>query len=581
MIFNPEITSSTEVTLENKGSLTLREKDFVAAGGEAFVYRQGSHIVKLYKDATKMRSNGMIDKLKNLSTINHDFIVAPKGLVLSNNYPVGYYMDYVSGEYLSCAFTNSFWKRTNFDYSKASTLVDRMREVIKFAHTKKAVIIDPNELNWLLVFGKDGKPEPRIIDVDSWVVGPMPPTVAIMPSIKDWHNKGFDEMSDWFSWGVVTFQIYSGIHPYKGILDGFDNKDFEKRMKQNASVFRKDIKLNGAVRDFKNIPGPLLDWYFETFENGKRLIPPSPFDTKIVVTRVNKILQTVINTASGALIFEQLYKSDTNITRVFACGIILTDDKKIINITNKKQVSTANSDDFEIISIENGWLKAEIENKNINFTYIDRYNFKETKLNFSINSEKIICADNRLFAITDNGLTEISLTMFEKPVLSIGKIWGTMINSTKWFDGVGISNILGATHLVIPFGGDSCAQIRLKELDNIKTISAKAGKRFVTIIGLDKKGNYQKFEIVLDKDYRNYNITNILVDNPDLNISILPKGVCASIIDDGTLNIFVPSSGVINKVEDKDINTNMQLSNFDDQVIYFRDKELFSIRMKK
>ena len=108
---------------------------------------------------------------------------------------------------------------------------------------------------------------------------------------------------------------------------------------------------------------------------------------------------------------------------------------------------------------------------------------------------------------------------------------------------------------------------------------AKAGNRFAVIIAVDKKGEYQKIELTLDREYRTYTAWKGLVDSADLNMSVLPKGVCATIVDDGEINIFVPTSGTVNKVKDKDINTGMLLSNWDNAVVYIRNGEVWSIRM--
>jgi len=189
-----------------------------------------------------MLREGLVGKIKLLSKLQHKFIVAPTGIVQSKNgKPIGFCMPFSSGEPLPRVFTNDFRVRTGFDDKDASVLVHRMREVVQFAHSNRALLIDANEMNWLAVLAGNKGPEPRVIDVDSWAIGQWSAKV-IMPSIRDWHAKQFDQNTDWFAWGIVTFQIYTGIHPYKGKLVGFKPSEMEKRMKAQEMYLLKRLE---------------------------------------------------------------------------------------------------------------------------------------------------------------------------------------------------------------------------------------------------------------------------------------------------------------------------------------------------
>ncbi|MFC1598630.1 hypothetical protein ACFL2U_01285 [Patescibacteria group bacterium] len=576
----PAKRGNIPVVLENRGALTLRPNDHVATGGEGSVYRAKNTMIKLYTDPNKMKNDGMAEKIKLLTAINHKFIVAPAGLVTSNSgTPVGYYMPYAKGEPLPRVFTNDFRKRENFTDQHASTLVDYMRQTVDFAHSQGAILVDANEMNWLVALSKKGQPEPRIIDVDSWQIGRWPGKV-IMMSIRDWLTKGFNQESDWFAWGIVTFQVYTGIHPYKGKLTGYKPNDMEKRMKAKASVFSPDVRLNRAVRDFSVIPGPLLDWYVATFQDGERTKPPSPFDTGLAKSKVARVLHA-ITTATGMLIYEKLLAEPNDpAIRVFPCGVTLLNSGKLIDLAKKRQIATAKTRNCEIIQAENGWLKAEIIDQQLEFTFINSTSLKQEVLKLNLTGQQVFRADNRLFVVTEKGLTEISLKFLGKPLLSVGKTWGVMTNSTRWFDGLGIQDTMGATYMIAPFNETACAEFRVPELDGLKPIMAKAGHRYMVIIALDKQGNYQKVELTMARDYKTYQVWQEITDSPDLNQTILPKGVCASITQDGELHIFVPSSSTQNKVNDKNIATDMLLSNWDNKVIYLQNGEVWKVRMK-
>lgn len=575
------IKTNQQVILEGRGPITIRQNDYVATGGEGSIYRAGSTVIKLYTDPNKMLQGGIPDKIKLLSGLAHPYIIIPQGLVLSSaSVPIGFYMPFADGEPLPRVFTNDFRIREGFGDQDTFKLVDRMREVVKFAHDKGAILIDANEFNWLALLKKKNDPEPRVIDVDSWVIGRMPSKVAIMPSVRDWHTKGFTEQSDWFSWGIVTFQVFAGIHPYKGTLDGFARDDLEKRMKANASVFASGVRLNRAVRDFSSIPNTLRDWYVATFQQGLRTIPPSPFDVGVAKAAITYVAK-VLTATSGLLILEKLYGDSLDpVTHVWPCGVVLRNSGILVDLDLKRTIGRLHSKNGEVIKVNQGWLIADWIDSEIVFSFISEGNFQTETLALPLRGYKILRYENRLFLVTDRGLTEVIFKMFGKPILSVDQTWGALVNSTRWFDGVGIQDAMGAMYIIAPFGDRACTHIRVRELDGLRVLAAKAGNRFIIVIAADRSGTYHKFELTLSRDYTSYQIWQGIIDNPDLNIAILPKGVCATIVTDGELVIFVPTSGAVNKISDKHITTDLKLFNWDNKVVYINNGVLWNARLK-
>jgi hypothetical protein len=580
------IRGATQVVLDNLGPVTLRPNDHIATGGEGSIFKVSTDMVaKLYLEPEKMRQRGIDEKIRLLTKMKHRYIVSPRGLVVTpSGDAIGFYMLNVManpGAFpMPQIFTNEFYQRQQFNSKHASTLVERVRETFSFAHQYGAIMVDPNELNWLGLFtGSD--PEPRVVDVDSWAIGRWPATV-VMPSIRDWHSKTFDARSDWFAWAILTFQIYTGIHPYKGTLDGYGRADLEGRMKKNASVFTPGVRLNRAVRDFSCIPGPLLGWYEAVFEKGERAEPPSPFDTGIAAPRAIQILRAVTTGKTGTLVFEKIvgYPKDP-VTRVFYCGAALLNSNRLIDLKTKRQITTAQSPACEIIKTENGWLIGQLDRREASFIYVNENNLRAEDLQLRMQAHRVISHSNRMFVVTDQGLTEIKYNVFgEKLVASTGQTWGIMVNSTKWFDSLGILDAFGAKFAIVPFGDKSVAQVRVRELDGFQIVAGKAGHRFVSMIGLNKRGEYSKIELFFDQEYRTYKAWTDLTDGPELNLAILPKGVCATIVRDGELDIFVPTNGNVTKVEDKQITTDTFLSNWENLVIYIQNGEVWSVRTK-
>lgn len=573
-------TGNFTVELEGRGALIIRPSDHIATGGEASVYRAHGTSVKIYTDTEKMRRDGMIDKVKLLKPLRSKFVMAPEGIVFdSNGKPIGLYMPFAEGEALPRIFTSAYWQREGFEIAQANTLVDRMRDTVRFAHDHKAVMVDPNELNWVISLARKKDPEPRAIDVDSWAIGRFGPK-AIMLSIKDWHAKGFNDQTDWFAWGIVTFQIFTGIHPYRGTLDGYTQKDLEKRMKDNASVFAKGVRLNNAVRDFSTIPVPLFEWYKATFEKNERTIPPSPFDKGIAAVAPAARIHKTVTTASGALIFDKLFeKVGDAVLRTWPCGVVQTASGTLVEIRTKHVIGKLGSQG-EVVKVDGGWLLADPQSSPA-YTFVDERTRQEQALSFSLKGLSLFRYENRLFLVTESELVELKFMGGGNPLVVIGP--RTQIlqpRATKWFDGIGVQKAFDATFMVLPFGDAACITVRAKELDHETPIIARAGSRFASVITLDKKGTYHKHEFIFDKDYRAYQHWQDVVDSPELNLAILPHGVTAMILDDGELVIFVPSNGKIHKVKDRMIEADMVLTNWEEKVVYVKDGALWSVKMK-
>lgn len=579
------ITKPLMIELEGRGSLSLKPKDYVVSGGEGAIYKPSPDtIIKLYHDKDKMRRDGMPQKIHLLSQINSPFIINPKGLVYEHQQAIGYYMNFEEGESLAKVITSAYRQRENFGDKEAVILVDNMRSAVKTAHDASAVLVDANELNWI-VKRKKNVVEPKLLDVDSWKIGQWDASV-IMLSIRDWHTHGFNEGSDWFSWGIVTFQAFTGIHPYKGGLDGFKTNDIESRMKANKSVFTPGVRLNSAVRDFNCIPTPLLDWYQAVFQHGDRSTPPSPKDISNKAPKAAVVKRVVVNKGSGLVITELLWDStkfiDGTPIQVYACGVVRTDTGTLFNLETGMAYSKKAQHPCEIIATMYGNLLCELSADNNLTFYLLTKDGKSTDLNSILKGQKILKYQHRLFIVASTGLVEVTVKMVgNRPLLVTLNTWQVLLNSTQWFEGVGVQDALGAMFLIAPFGERACEYVRIHELDKKKVISAFAGNRYIVATVLDNKtGTYYKYEFAMSKDYKSYTLKISDVATPDLNISLLPKGVCASIVDDGQLLINVPVNGEERLVNDSKIESSFLLFNWENRVVYIDGKKVWSLSLK-
>ena len=564
-----------KVILEGRGPLTLRELNYVTSGGEGAIYRAESTIIKIYADGEKMTRDGMADKVRALAAIRHAAIAAPTGVVLDEKQkPIGFYMPFVAGEPMPRVFTADFRARTGFDDATARNLTAGMHEATQCAHDHGAVMVDANEFNWIV---DPAAFKPHVIDVDSWAIGRWPATV-IMPSIRDWNAKSFDERTDWFSWGIVAFQVFTGIHPYKGRLDGYKPGELERRMRDNASVFASGVRLPHSARDPSCVPGPLLDWFRAEFQDGTRTIPPSPFDTAKIAAPAARVLRIVVSGAQG-LVHERLTRrTGKPFVQVWPCGAARLDSGEVIDLSTGRLIGTVISPDAEVIKLGSAWLLADWHGAVpvLNYSAGDRI----ATLPLGLYARRFFRSNERLFAVTERELVELNIGhVADPPVVTIGQRWGIRPNAIQWFDGVAVQDVLGAAFLVLPTE-TGMVQARVKELDGLTPIDGRAHGRFAAIVASDHAGAYHRIEFTFTAAHESYTAWIGPNDGPDLNMVVLPKGVVATIVVDGEVVIFVPTNGNINKVQDRDISTALRLFRWDDKVLYIRDGDVWRMSVK-
>ena len=100
----------------------------------------------------------------------------------------------------------------------------------------------------------------------------------------------------------------------------------------------------------------------------------------------------------------------------------------------------------------------------------------------------------------------------------------------------------------------------------------------MTRVGTDHL-SVKRDDMPISEDYTNYKYWSTITDSPELNIAILPKGVCATIVKDGELTIFVPSNGNINKIVAGQL-AGAKLYRWDNTVVGILDEMVWRISVK-
>src|SRR5262249_29495766 len=173
-------------------------------------------------------------------------IIRPLELVIdSHNRPVGNSMRFAGKTYSLCQlFPKAFRQRNNLTPELMLRLVRQLQKSVSHIHSRGILIVDLNEMNFLVATNFS---ELFFIDVDSYQTPSFPATV-LMESVRDRHAAIFSNDSDWFSFAVVSFQMFVGIHPFKGTYPAFqhlpDNAaKLDARMRANISVLHQGVSV--------------------------------------------------------------------------------------------------------------------------------------------------------------------------------------------------------------------------------------------------------------------------------------------------------------------------------------------------
>lgn len=254
-----------DVVLDGR-RVTLGPHTFLASGGEADVHAHAGLALKVFTDPTRAPSEGRLDALRSLDGPGR--VVPRQTLFDPDGRRVGFTMELLDGWFpLLRLVPPAYQRRMGLDLGAVGGLLLRLRGLVAEAHALGAVIADLNEVNILV------RPDHRdlaSIDVDSWAIGPFPAT-ALAESVRDRHASRPGTGSDWFAFAVVAFQVFVGMHPYRGRHPSV--RDLDGRMQQDLSVFHPDVVVPPMV-DLGRLPTGWRSWFEAVLAHRDRSPPP-------------------------------------------------------------------------------------------------------------------------------------------------------------------------------------------------------------------------------------------------------------------------------------------------------------------
>jgi hypothetical protein len=547
--------------------IELNTTDFLAAGGEGKIYVKGNTVYKVCD--THMIPEG---KISELSVLTEPHIVKPQEIIVdAKNSNIGYTMNYLKDTFTLCQiFTKAFRIRNNIKPEAVLDLVTQMQKTIHHIHNHNILVVDMNEFNFLV---DDKFKDVYFIDVNSYQT-PRYPAMAIMDSIRDRHNTKFSKLTDWFSFAVVSFQMFIGIHPYKGKHPKYT--DLDARMLHNVSVFNKDVGYPAAAcQPFTVVPASYLDWYKAVFEKGERLPPPDD-----LVAVIHVIVPTVKVVGGKSLTIDKLREFPQNLTGYYHSSgrEVFVTPKKIY--VGKDEFDTPNDKINIGFTRTNMPIAAWLDQGSVMLQDV----MNKVNIPFTCSGNKIMDFDGRLYVQNGMNIIEIQFTEMRDRILASSHIVANVLEqSTRFFSGVIVQNLFDAYYVSIFPESKQCQQVALRELDGLRVIDAKYEGKILMVVAVDKKGHYNRFTFAFKNDWKTYDFSKKEnITYAGLNFVTLDNDLCIHVDEDENIEIFhTDKLRSAKSVTDDAISNDMLLYHKNADVLFTKDNAIYSVTMRK
>jgi hypothetical protein len=565
----------------NGGLVTITDKHYKAAGGEASIYVHSGMVYKMYHEPDKKMLPPK--KMQELAVIGNSQIVIPKDIIYdpTTGKPLGYTTRYVdNSEPLLKLFTRTFKDDNNISFRMINELVKKLQLVVSDVHSAKCLIVDLNELNILAEIGPTII-TPWFIDTDSYST-PSFKATAIMDSVRDRRvsvvdKKGIlhynpDELSDWFSWAILSFCLYTNIHPFRGSHSSYRPKDKQKQMDDGVSVFHSGVRVPPSVNDFKIIPPRHLDYFKQVFLKNDRGIPPLP-DSSVPL-----LVPTAIVSIKGTdkLDIVEISSYGDTVTFVYQfMGIYYVVTKTHI-YANKKEIGSHKSKKTLLCCANDGTpVTAEQSGTKIIFGDLTKSDPIGT-----INSNDMFSRNGAIYTITSGKLVENSFTSFGAKIIHrINEIENVSITSSNMYDGCVIQDLLGKKYLTLPYKMGSCFSKHIPQLDGFRIVGAKSDKTVTVVLG-EKAGIYHRFIIVFDKRYTNCEIREVKdVSYDTINFAVMDNGLCALLASPTELELF-STANQYETLNNPPFDSTMKLFTTPDGIFFLNGTSIHQIKRK-
>ena len=578
-----------------KKTVELNDRNFIAQGGEGSIYVIGDIVYKI------CHAGAMIpeQKFQELSVLKHPSIVQPIDMVLdSHKSLVGYTMALVPGNAMPLAqiLTKTYREREGVKPQQMADLAKQMAEAIRFIHKHPGYLqVDGNEFNYMIT---NNHKDVFLIDVNSFQT-PSFPADAIMPSIRDWSVHGdsmtgfykWSPLSDWYSFSIISFLMFTGAHPYKQRHPDFQNIKTAMTDQMQAGVSILDPKSQfpkaAVYSPFEDyIPGgkdgAYMQWYRAIFLDKKRTPAPDSFQAAIHVAA--KIVEII---GSNNFDIKELSKFTDQVV-----GYLANQKKEVVVTTKNVYV--------------NGHGKLRPEGKlRIGFTPSNvpiAFSLKDNKLlceNMESSvpvlnqmlpnqfaPEDIMSCEGRVYLRVDENVFEVECIEQKSKILpTLRFVAKVMPAATRFYQGVAVQDMFGARLVsVFPETGHH-RLIKIPELEKVQITDAKYEGNVLMALVFDKEmGQYHRYIFRFTKDWQGYDTRKIEdVNSTGLNFTVLSNGIVVCMTEEEKIEIFSSQHGQtgVKSISDPAIRADMHLCHNEAQARFALDTKVFSISVKK
>lgn len=521
------------ITLKKSAKkVTLSQSDYIAGGGEGKVYGKGGSAFKIYHDPKKMIP---VSKIKELSQLSPKNVLSPRDIILdSSNKPIGFQMDLIPDSIFLTWMFNKGWKQSNnITPDILLHIVRIMRETTIVLHNENCIIGDYNEMQFLVSKDYDNV---FFVDTDSYQTASFPCT-AIMETVRDRIVPfgTFTTNTDWFAYAIVTFQLWTGIHPYMCKHPNYSRKDVKsfKMMDDNVSAYSKGSSMPKQALPLNVIPKKLDRWYRSVFVDKERTTPPNP-DSAMPVAIPKK---TIISSTENFNV-EAVATAPDTIRKVFIVNgqIYLLTNNTITK--NGKVVSRINKNmNYFICECEGSYHPIICKYNGVTLKFYGLENGEEIG---SCPADQCIEYNSKIYTVNDGVLYRNQFRVILNKVFHETEITEQLYGkkNIRSFKGTVYQDVLGVPWFVLL--GDSTINVQIKELENHRILDAKYDV-------IHKDGKQIGILMVISESTSNYYRSAFVIDS---KISLLSKDNCYS---SDQANFVALDKGVIVYVDESDI----------------------------
>lgn len=523
----------TKYAIRGGGQVNLTQANFIAAGGEGQVFAHGDEAFKIYLKPERMIPEA---KIAELAGIADDRVIRPQRVLLDGRgHPVGYSMRRVPDAHPLCQlFTQAFKARAGVDGATVLRLVQDMQRSVGAVHAAQVLIVDANEFNFLAARDLS---EVYFIDVDSYQT-PNFPATALMDGVKDWSARGlWTQGSDWFSWGVVTFQLFVGIHPYKGKHPSV--RGLAERMQANLSVFHADVSVPRMVPPFDVIPGAYLSWYRAVFADGYRGAPPADAQISTAPSTARPVASATQVTLTSIRSF------GNDILEYATCG---GEEAAILDGPHGRVAWVLDGGRNREVPVAPGghlsWTGGGVPL----YAWIDRGDVHVRDMRkggeemaLTLRGRSLATAGGRVYVHSGESVVELQFFTAGVRIIGAPRVVANVVPlSTQIYHGVALQSVLGAWYANLLGDPGRSVQVRLTDLDGSRVVDAWADGSVLLVIA-ERGGRMDRYTYEVGRA-ASLRWVDRDVGHGDLNAVVLPRGVVAQIDEGGDLLLF-PAHG--------------------------------------